>query len=232
MLIFKINTSSITIATFTNDSGFTDDTAADAAQSTADGKTTAAAAASAANSQEKTGGKVGGLSLASDKMYIGTGTYGNANTPFYVDSGGDFSLKDKLTWDQSAGTLTIDGGGTFSGALSAASGTFGGALSGGTISIGSSNSIFKADSNGIYLGNATFGSAPFRVSPAGAVTATSATITGAITADTGTIGGWTVTNVANRSNVEDLITTGGSGDLMYTTYIWLDSTNQQIVIRD
>ena len=44
------------------------------------------------------------------------------------------------------------------------------------ISIGSGDSIFKADSNGIYLGNATFSSAPFRVTPAGALTAQSVTI--------------------------------------------------------
>jgi hypothetical protein len=89
-------------------------------------------------------------------------------------------------------SLTAGGDATFTGALSGASGTFGGALSGGTISIGSSNSIFKADSNGIYLGNATFGSAPFRVTPAGAVTATNATITGAVTATSGDIGGWNI----------------------------------------
>jgi len=116
------------------------------------------------------GGAGGGAAL-----YQGTGAYNNTNTGFYMDSAGNFSLKDKLAFNGSV--LTINGGGTFSGALSAASGTFGGALSGGTISIGSSNSIFKADSNGIYLGNATFGSAPFRVTPAGAVTAESITIT-------------------------------------------------------
>lgn len=61
------------------------------------------------------------------------------------------------------------------------------------ISIGSSNSIFKADTNGIYLGNATFASAPFRVNMSGALTATSATITGAITASSGSItGGFSV----------------------------------------
>ena len=65
-------------------------------------------------------------------------------------------------------------------------------MSGGTISIGSGNSIFKADSNGIYLGNATFASAPFRVNPDGVLTATSATITGTITATAGAIGGWDV----------------------------------------
>ena len=112
------------------------------------------------------------------RIYIGTGTYNNTNTKVYLDSDGKFSLTDKLTFDGT--NLSINGNGTFSGNLSAAGGTFSGALSGGTISIGSGNDIFKADSNGIYLGNATFGSAPFRVSMAGALTATSATITGTI----------------------------------------------------
>lgn len=65
----------------------------------------------------------------------------------------------------------------------------------GTITIGSSNNVFKADNNGIYLGNATFGSAPFRVTPAGALTATSAAISGTVSSDNltatgGVIAGW------------------------------------------
>jgi len=51
-------------------------------------------------------------------------------------------------------------------------------ISGGSISIGSGNNIFKADSNGIYLGNAVFASAPFRVDMGGNLTATLITITG------------------------------------------------------
>ncbi|MGI9398561.1 MAG: tail fiber domain-containing protein, partial [Paracoccaceae bacterium] len=141
-----------------------------------------------------TSGAIGGINVASDKIYIGTGTFNNANTAFYVDDTGQFSLKDKLSWNGSA--LTIDGGGTFSGALSAASGTFTGALSGGTISIGSSNSIFKADSNGIYLGNATFGSAPFRVTPAGALTSTSGTVGGFTLSSTSFIAGSGTTRVS------------------------------------
>ena len=133
-----------------------------------------------ANSQEKTGGKVGGLSLASDKMYIGTGTINNANTAFYVDNTGKMSLKDKLYWDGT--TLAINGNGTFTGDISGASGTLTNNLS-----VGSNNTIFKATSTGIQLGHATFGSAPFRVSAAGALTASSATITGAITASSGSI---------------------------------------------
>lgn len=55
-----------------------------------------------------------------------------------------------------------------------------GAMSGITIAIGTGNSIFKADSNGIYLGNATFASAPFRVSMAGALTATTGDFLGTV----------------------------------------------------
>jgi len=74
-------------------------------------------AATAANTQNKTGGSVGGLTLTSTKIYQGTGDWGNTNTGFYVDNSGNFSLQDKLKWNGS--TLTIDGGGTFSGTLTA-----------------------------------------------------------------------------------------------------------------
>jgi hypothetical protein len=136
-------------------------------------------------------GSIGGVNVGSSKIYVGTGTYNNANTGFYLDSSGNFSLKDKLSFDGT--TLTVNGGGTFSGNLSAAGGTFTGdlsaaggtftgALSGGTISIGTGNNIFKADSNGIYLGNASFISAPFSVSQAGVVNANNAIISGTVTA--------------------------------------------------
>jgi len=63
------------------------------------------------------------------------------------------------------GTLTINGGGTFTGDLSA----------------GSGSSIFKSDTNGIYLGNSVFASAPFSVAR-----------NGILKAESGTIGGWTL----------------------------------------
>ena len=53
--------------------------------------------------------------------------YNDVNTPFYIDSKGKFSLGTGLKWDGT--TLTVNGGGTFSGALSAATGTFAGSLS-------------------------------------------------------------------------------------------------------
>lgn len=39
------------------------------------------------------------------QVYIGTGTYANTNTAWYVDSAGNFSLKNNLTWNGT--TLTI-----------------------------------------------------------------------------------------------------------------------------
>jgi hypothetical protein len=54
-----------------------------------------------------TSGKIGGINMASSKIYTGTGTYNNSNTPFYVDSSSNFSLGDKLAWNNS--TLSIDG---------------------------------------------------------------------------------------------------------------------------
>jgi len=115
-----------------------------------------------------------------------------------------------------SGAITATSG-SFTGSLNSATGTFTGALSGGTISIGSGNSIFKADSNGIYLGNATFGSAPFRVTPAGALTATNANITGDIVANNLNISSATVTGTLSASNIQiDNVTidTDGSGNLI------------------
>ena len=107
------------------------------------------------------------------------------------------------------------------------------AITGGTIAIGSGNAIFKADANGIYLGNATFGSAPFRVAMNGHITATDITITGYvedgtaaadINANSTTVSGAKLTNSSvtyGKINVTSLsaiainagnIRVGGSGN--------------------
>ena len=168
------------------------------------------------------------------KIWIGSGangTYNDSTTGVYLDSSGKFSLKDKLTWDGT--TLTVAGtinanAGTFSGNITSTATISGGTISGGTIAIGSGNSIFKADTNGIYLGNTTYGSAPFRVSAAGVLTATGANISGAITATSLTLSGFSLTgndvglgNVQNYSpqnqakvGIEAAITIGSGGIAM------------------
>jgi hypothetical protein len=110
----------------------------------------------------------------SNGIYLGNATF--ASAPFRVTPGGSF----------------VGQSGTIGGWTMSASSLTGGAAvlnSAGSISIGSGNSIFKADSNGIYLGNATFGSAPFRVTQAGVLTASGVNISGAITATSGTFTG-------------------------------------------
>ena len=71
-----------------------------------------------------------------------------------------------LSYSTTSGRLSIVGDGSFTGNLS----------------IGSSNSIFKAEpATGIWLGNASYASAPFSVST-----------NGVLKANSGTIGGWTL----------------------------------------
>jgi hypothetical protein len=66
-------------------------------------------------------------------------------------------------------------------------GTFRGSVTGASIDIGGVDATsFHVDTSGnMWLGNATFASAPFKVSSAGAITATGVTVTGAITTGTG-----------------------------------------------
>ena len=120
-------------------------------------------------------GTLASLEVTAATLYIGDGTFSHANTPFFVrgaDGGGgtagDFSLGSKLIWDDSASTLTIDGAGTFSGALSAATGTFAGTLSA---------------ASGTFGGSLSSATGTF----SGALTAASGTFAGSISLSSGTV---------------------------------------------
>jgi hypothetical protein len=54
-------------------------------------------------------GIIGGINLQNDKMFIGDGTFANVDTPYYVDSVGNLSLSDKLSWNANTSTLTLKG---------------------------------------------------------------------------------------------------------------------------
>lgn len=95
-----------------------------------------------------TAGLIGGITIASNALRAGQTAY-NTGVGFHLGSDGRLSLGNsagnRLTWD---GTdLTVVGGGTFSGALSAASGTFAGSLSAatgtfaGTLTAGAINAV-------------------------------------------------------------------------------------------
>lgn len=104
--------------------------------------------------------------------------------------------------------LTAAGAVTMAGTITATAGAIGGFTinsntitatdfeidpSGKRITIGSGTDIFIADGDeGLWLGHGTFGSAPFRVTKAGVLTATDATMTGTVTATAGQIAGWDI----------------------------------------
>jgi len=70
----------------------------------------------------------------------------------------------------------------------------------------------------LYIGNATAASAPFRVTKAGALTATGATISGTITATAGTIGGWTISSTdlsAGSGSTTVGLDSGGTNPAIY-----------------
>ena len=110
---------------------------------------------------------------------------GPSTTGAWIKPDGKFYLggtSGSLVWDGS--TLTVNGGGVFTGTLSGVDGTFEGTLAAGTvlsgsIEIGSGNDIFKVDTDGdMWVGHATQTSAPFRVNKDGAVIASDLTIEG------------------------------------------------------
>ena len=143
-----------------------------------------------------TAGKITAGTIAGQEIIVGTNTsdsavikssnYSTGSAGWKIDSDGTAEFQSgNFRGDITGASGTFSGdlsaaGGTFSGNISGASGTFTGDLSGsnisgGTIDIGGSDSTsFHVDSDGnLFLGASTFGSAPFKVSNAGALTATS-----------------------------------------------------------
>jgi hypothetical protein len=125
-----------------------------------------------------TAGQIGGNTIDSTSIHSGTTGYGTG-AGFYLGSDGKFSLSDKLTW--SGTTLSINGGGTFSGALSAATGTFAGSLSAAT---------------GSFSGSLTAATGSF----AGSLSAATGSFAGSLSAATGTFSGTLTASAINAVN--------------------------------
>ena len=100
---------------------------------------------------------------------------------------------------------------TITGSITATTGSIGGWTIGATSFsdtagvTGLSSAVTGGDDIRIWAGNVTPGSAPFRVTEAGALVASSATITGSITATSGAIGGFTI----NATSFTDTTATFG-----------------------
>ena len=119
-----------------------------------------------------TTGNVGGWTIASNKL-----TAGNLEL-----DGGNTTIKGNYSSGSQGFILNNDGTVEFN------SGTFRGNLAAGTISIGSSNAIFKVDNAGnVHVGHANFGDAPFSITNGGVLTASGATIAGTMTITAGAV---------------------------------------------
>lgn len=101
------------------------------------------------------------------------------------------------------GTTVIDGEGVTASKIKA------GDMFGVNLTIGSGNAVFKANSSGISLGNATFANAPFKVDMNGNLNASQASISGAINCTSLSINGTSIL-AGNKisGNYIDSITTG------------------------
>jgi hypothetical protein len=130
-------------------------------------------------------GLIAGLTIEREnstlvKFYAGAGTFGNQNTPFYLNNSGEFSLSNKLTFQ--SGTLTVNG------TIVASEGFIGGwkietnqLSSGAGATYVGINSAAPASGNSLYAfwaGSETASSAPFNITKSGAIKATAGTISG------------------------------------------------------
>jgi hypothetical protein len=138
---------------------------------------------------------VSGYGLYSDNVYL---------KGQIVVTGGNALVTGGAAADVNSGTTTINGGQITTGTIEAnrlnvtslaAINANLGSVTAGQIVVGDlSNKLWLNDANdgGLAIGGTTKGSAQFKVTAAGALTATNATITGSVTSTSGAIGGWTL----------------------------------------
>lgn len=155
-------------------------------------------------------GSIGGISLDSSKIYTGSGSHNNSNTGFYLDSSSNFSLGNKLSWNNS--TLSIDGSVVIG--STAASTIESGAASGATANQDSTSSIRA-------VGAATSGTVA-------GWTITSNKITGATSSGNeitmqsdGNIytDNWSINRDGSASFANNNITFAANGDITSNTYL-------------
>lgn len=158
---------------------------------------------------------IGSRSFKSDESGIWLGAHKWADAPFSVDMNGNLIA-----------TLA-----TISGAITAA-----------TVDIGGADATsFHVDIDGnLWSGHAAFASAPFKVSSAGALVATSVTITGmgqnfvstvAWTATDYNTATWAAGTIKTSDGTSYSIAGGNTGNIAATTYLYLDPATSITVLQ-
>lgn len=128
-----------------------------------------------------------------DQWAFWAGSHIPGNAEFRVSKYGQlYATSATITGTVTANTLTANSGGAIAGWTISSGHLYAGS--------GAARAGLQPATYPFYAGSETPSAAPFRVTPAGALTATSATITGAITANTlsansgGSIAGWTISS--------------------------------------
>ncbi len=165
-----------------------------------------------------------GLAASPFKFYSGAGIYNDSGTspgtPFYLDTNGQFSLRDKLTFNPTTNILTVNG------AINASSGIFtgfveanaGGMRFGKGVNLTNDGIYINANNYWYSTGNFSVGAANNTITWLGSTL----TVTGAINARSGTFdGNVKVTNGSVYSGTEITPTvtaySGASAQATYTT---------------
>ena len=147
-------------------------------------------------------GSIGGIKMQSDKIFTGNGTHGDSNTGFFANSSGNFSLGSKFKFTNSTGELLV---------------------SGSNVKV-ETPSFFLGDSSQFVSGSNNLleiSSSKFHLTPGG-----DTVIEGNITANTGTIGGFTIGTDLD-SSAGNLKIAGSSGTIRSGT-----ATGQRVTLAD
>ena len=158
-----------------------------------------------------TAGSFGGVTIASNKVYSGTGTFNNANTAFYFDNAGQFSLKDRLTWNGTDLTIrgNIDTNGTAR-------------FTGSNASFSIDAALYASATGGVTVGIRAEG--PYGVWGTGSLTGAGG-VWGTTSSSTGYGVLGTSTNSVNSAGVRGSATGNGIGvDAASSSYIALRTT--------
>lgn len=149
------------------------------------------------------GGATGWIIAAGKMTSSGIGLATSAGDATYAIWAGDDTPASAEFRVTHAGALVATSA-TITGAITATSGTIGSFTIGTYLYTGTKTAYNDANA-GVHLGSDGIGIANnvFTVSAAGALVATSATITGAITATSGAIGGWSINSTSIYTGTED-----------------------------
>ena len=169
-----------------------------------------------------TSGAIGGWVVTTSDIKDAAGVVGMSSTVtggddirFFAGNATPASAPFRVT---EAGVLTASSA-TITGSITATSGAIGGwvvttsDIKDASGTVGMSSTVTGGDDIRFFAGNATPASAPFRVTEAGSLYASNATISGSITATTGDIGGFSVgsdyiRDAANSFGLASTVTTG------------------------